>query len=291
MARGRNNSHGTGGGAIHAATMAINKENEYKQAVKSLQVHASMAAENLTVGGDIENILMEADPDNAESFLSAQRNRLKGIAEGNAKLLNEIDYFVQAVKDVRADVQRQDQSSAAQGQEGAAAAGTEEATDYERSLQEAIERIRQGKESDPNYVPLEDHPMVISLREKLGEKIKKKSQNDDDDDLEIVNNVGSDDIHALKCPITGMLFENPVRSKVCGHTYDKTGLQQMVGMKKSKCPIPGCSNNALGWGQVEEDEEMKLKVRRHKMREEAAKRKRDLDESMDDQGGGYTVLE
>jgi hypothetical protein len=34
-----------------------------------------------------------------------------------------------------------------------------------------------------------------------------------------------------------------------------------------------------------------LKVRRHKMREEAAKRKRDLDESMDDQGGGYTVLE
>ncbi|KAL7447201.1 hypothetical protein ACHAXM_011193 [Skeletonema potamos] len=284
MVRGRNNSHGAGGGAIHAADMAIKKENEYKQPVKSLQVHASMTAELLTAGGDIESFLMEADPDNAESFLSTQRNRLKGIAEGNAKQLNDIDYFIQAVKDVRADVQRQ----AAEGQDGEAAT---DAPDYERSLQEAIERIRQGKESDPNHVSLEDHPMVISMREKLGEKIKKKSQNDDDDDLEIVNNVGSDDVHALKCPITFMLFENPVKSKVCGHTYDKMGLEQMVSMKKSKCPIPGCSNRALGWGQVEDDEEMKLKVRRFKMREEAAKRKRDLDESMDEQGGGYTVLE
>lgn len=301
MARGRNNnrtSHGTGGGAIHSADMAINKENEYKQGVKSLQVRAHMTAELLTEGGDIENFLMEADPDNAERFLLAQRNRLKAIAEGNAKQMNEIEYFVQAVKDVRGDVQRQNQSSAAagggggEGQEGeaAAAASAVEAPDYERSIQEAIERIRQGKESAPSYVPLEDHQMVISLREKLGEKIKKKSRNDDDDDLEIVNNVGSDDVHALKCPCTGMFFENPVRNKVCGHTYDRAGLNQLISMRKTKCPIPGCSNNALSLNQVEVDDEMKLKVRRHKTREEAAKKKRDLDESMDDGGGGYTVL-
>mmetsp|Transcript_9849 Transcript_9849/g.14069 ORF Transcript_9849/g.14069 Transcript_9849/m.14069 type:complete len:299 (-) Transcript_9849:1448-2344(-) len=298
MARGRNNnrtSHGDGGGAIHYADMAINKEDAYKKGVKSLHSRTKMAAEMLTEGGDIESFLMEADPDNAESFLLAQRNRVKAIAEGNAKQWNEIENFVQAVKNVRGDIQRQNQNSAAaggNGEEAAAAAAADEAPDYERSIQEAMETVRQSKESDPNYVSLDDHEMVIELKEALGEKVKKRSRNDDDE-LEIVNNVGSDDIHALKCPITGMFFEDPVRNKVCGHTYDRKGLNQLFSTRKTKCPIPGCSNNTLSLSQVEVDDEMKLKVRRHKTREEAAKRKRDLDETMDDdeQGGGYTVLE
>ncbi|KAK1737181.1 E3 SUMO-protein ligase, NSE2 family [Skeletonema marinoi] len=297
MARGRNNnrtSHGDGGGAIHSANMAINKENDFKEGVKKLQNRATMTAELLTEGGEIETFLMEADPDNAEGFLLAQRNRLKAIAEGNAKQWDEIENFVQAVKDVRGDVQRQNQSGAAAGGEGeAAAAGADDPPDYERSIQEAVEKVRLSKESNPNHVPLEEHEMVMSLREKLGEKVKKRARNDDDDDLEIVNNVGSDDVHALKCPITGMFFEDPVRNKVCGHTYDRKGLNQLFSTRKTKCPIPGCSNNTLSLGQVEVDDEMKLKVRRHKTREEAAKKKRDLDETMDDdeEGGGYTVLE
>lgn len=296
MARGRNNnrtSHGNGGGAIHYADMAINKEDGYKEGVKKLQTRTKFAAEMLTKGGEIESFLMEADPDNAESFLLAQRNRLKAIAEGNAKQMHEIEHFVQAVKNVRGDIQRQNQSSAAAGGDGEeAAAGADEAPDYERSIQEAMETVRQSKENDPNYVSLDDHEMVIEIKELLGEKVEKRSRNDDDD-LEIVNNVGSDDIHALKCPITGMFFEDPVRNKVCGHTYDRKGLNQLFSTRKTKCPIPGCSNNTLSLSQVEVDDEMKLKVRRHKTREEAAKRKRDLDEIMDDdeQGGGYTVLE
>ena len=187
MARGRNNnrtSHGDGGGAIHSANMAINKENDFKEGVKKLQNRATMTAELLTEGGEIETFFMEADPDNAEGFLLAQRNRLKAIAEGNAKQWDEIENFVQAVKYVRGDVQRQNQSGAAAGGEGeAAAAGADEAPDYERSIQEAVEKVRLGKESDPNHVPLEEHEMVMSLREKLGEKVKKRARNDDYDDL------------------------------------------------------------------------------------------------------------
>ena len=63
MARGRSNnraSHGDGGGAIHFANMAINKEDEYKHGVKNLQIRAKMTAELLTAGGDIETFLIEA---------------------------------------------------------------------------------------------------------------------------------------------------------------------------------------------------------------------------------------
>ena len=298
MARGRNSNSGTGSGVDHFASNAINKEDEYKQGLKRLQARAKLTAELITEGGALETLLKEADSDNADSFLLSQRNRLKAIAEGNAKQKNEIDYFLLALKDVRADVQqRRNQSNAA----AAAAAGgddtttadnnEDEAPDYERFIQEAVERIREAKESDPNYAPLEDQDYVIELRQTLGEKMKKRSRNDDDDDLEIVDNVGVDDVHKLKCPITGMLFQDPVKNKVCGHVYDQMGFNQLMRNGKKKCPVPGCSNHALKKEQLEPDEEMKLKVRRHKMREEAAKKKRDLDESMDDQGGGYTVLE
>ena len=78
---------------------------------------------------------------------------------------------------------------------------------------------------------------------------------------------------------------------------------QLLGVRKYTCPIPGCGNKNLSFSQVEVDEEMVLRVRRHLKREQAEKRKRDLtddlfgqlhegrDSSDDDEGGDYTVLE
>ena len=84
-------------------------------------------------------------------------------------------------------------------------------------------------------------------------------------------------VNALKCPVTGMLFNNPVINKVCHHTYDRAGLDQLLRTGKRTCPVPGCANNHLSLSQVEEDEEMKLKVQRHKTREVAQKKQRDLE--------------
>jgi hypothetical protein len=225
------------------------------------------------------------------------RNRLKAVAEGNAKRMYEIDYFVEAVREVKGDMQRRQLEE--QGEDGAAVPDAAvEAPDYESAINEAIESIRTKSETDGLKPPVEEHELSIELRTRLGEKIQKKKARtshgggyDDDDDLEIVNN-HNDDVHALKCPFTAMLFEDPVKDKNCGHTYSRAGLMQMISNRKRNCPVPGCANKNVTLESVEEDEETKLKVRRFKTREENLRRQRELadDEDEEGQGGGYTVI-
>jgi len=310
MARGRSHQGGGGGGgggARLACDRAIEKSDEYRQSVKKIQARATAIADLVRPGGDIAEVLGLSD-----TFLSSAYDRLRALAEGNARRMDEIDFFVEAVKEVKAHVQQNNDANNDAAAAAAAAAGgmatttmtttTPDAPNYERSIHDALENVRRMREGDPRRVPPEEHELSIEIREALGEKIKKKKRgrssrgggddddDDDDDDLEIVRN--KDDVHALKCPFTGMLFENPVKNKVCGHVYDMAGLAQLLGMRKATCPVPGCSNKTLSLAQVEEDEQMKLKVKRHRAREEAEKRKRDLEEDDDDQeGAGYTVVE
>mmetsp|Transcript_41786 Transcript_41786/g.75215 ORF Transcript_41786/g.75215 Transcript_41786/m.75215 type:complete len:291 (-) Transcript_41786:331-1203(-) len=290
MARGRNSHGAGGGGALLACNRAIERQDDYKSSLKNkLHVRMKVVAETLRPDSRVAGILKESD-DGADDFLLSARNRLKAIAEGNAKRMYEIEYFVDALKEVRTEVQNENQGG---GDEGDAAA---DAPDYERSIHEAMDRIRDQRENDSS---LEDHEMSTEIRQAMGEKIQKKRSrasrggDDDEDDLEIVHNQ-TDDIRSLKCPITGMLFVNPVKNKVCHHTYDRAGLDQMLTARKHTCPVAGCANKSLALDQVEEDEEMKLKVKRHKTREENEKRKRDLEEEddmEDGEGGGFTVLE
>lgn len=260
--------------------------------MKKIQIRTSQTTEIIRPDSSVATLLKVADEEGAEEFLTSAYSRLKAVAEGNAKRMYEIDYFIDAVKEVRTEVEKnQANTAAANGPED-----NTEAPNYERSMQDAYEKAKQKGENDPNRVPTNEHEMTNQVREILGEKIHKKARasrggNDSDDELEVVRG-NVEDEHALKCPVTGMLFKDPVKNKVCGHTYDRAGLMQLLGMRKTTCPIPGCSNKSLSISQVEVDEEMVLRVRRHLKREEAEKRKRDLEDDDDDEeGGNYTVLE
>ncbi|KAL7476567.1 hypothetical protein ACHAW6_002424 [Cyclotella cf. meneghiniana] len=266
------------GSALLAATRAIESEDQYRRSVNKLQARTLILADHLIPGDGLETTLDAKDDDDMREFLLDCRNRLKQIAEGNVTRMYEIDYFVEAVKEVKADVLRRQQTDNG---------GDEHAIDYEAAIHSAIERIRERSQNDRNRVPIEKHPMSIELRTRLGEKI---NSSEDDDDLEIVNR--TDDVHALKCPITGMLFEDPVKNKVCHHTYSRQGLQQLLKNKKSTCPVAGCSNRTLSLQQVEDDEVMTMKVNRFKKREEQEKKKRRLEEEdMEEGEGGFTVIQ
>ena len=301
MARGRNSHHGAGGGALLACDRAISKSDEQKQSLRKLQARVTQCAEVIHLKSDVATLLKESGDDGAEDFLTGGYSRLRALGEGNAKRMYEIEYFVDAVKEVRTEVEQKNNAAAASaaGAGGEGASANADAPNYERSMQDALERARQNGENDPNRVPTDEHEMTNEVRDSLGEKIKKRARaskgggGDSDDELEVVRN-RVDDENALKCPITGMLFNHPVKNKICHHVYDRAGLDQMIRTGKKTCPVPGCANKSVTLAQVEEDEQMKLKVQRHKKREEAQKRKKELEEDDEDEegdGGGYTVLE
>ncbi|KAL7551195.1 hypothetical protein ACHAWF_014393 [Thalassiosira exigua] len=244
MARGRHSHGGGGGGALLACNRAIERRSDYEKQVKSLQARTKMVAGMLRPDDTLAEILKD--------WLASTRDRVRAIAEGNAKRMYEIEYFVDAVKEVRAEVQ-QNQNNAGGAEEEGKDNAAADAPDYERSINEAVDRVRQRGENDPSRIAVQDHEWTLEVRREIGEKIQKKSREsqggeDDEDDLEIVHN-RVDDVNALKCPIT----ENPLKNKQCGHTYDRAGLNQLLGARKHTCPVLGCSNNS------EEDEEIKLK--------------------------------
>jgi hypothetical protein len=272
MARSRPSSTST---ALHAAQRSIDSSDKYRASVTKLHAHSKMIADFLSPDGRLDKALEPSSDPDAAQFIEGCKRRLKDIAEGNAKRMKEIDVFVSAVTNVKNEMMQK--NSGGENQE-------EEAVDYEAAIHTAMEQIRNNTNTNQD---LSNHPMVIEVKTALGEKIQQ------DDDLEIIHNSTSDS-NAYKCPITGMLFEQPVRNKICGHTYSSAGLSQLLKNKKKSCPIPGCTMNYLAMNMVEEDEEMKMKVKRFKKREEMERKKREMEEDMGEEEmgeGGFTLIQ
>ena len=116
MARGRQSQQGGGGGgggALLACNRAIDKSDEYKKSVKMLQARVQQIADTVRPDGDLAEILRAAgatggsnDDYSDEAFLSRAYDRLRALGVGNAKRMEDIDDFVDAIKEVKARVER-----------------------------------------------------------------------------------------------------------------------------------------------------------------------------------------
>uniref|UniRef100_A0A7S2EUI2 SP-RING-type domain-containing protein n=1 Tax=Ditylum brightwellii TaxID=49249 RepID=A0A7S2EUI2_9STRA len=300
---GRTNSNksGSSDAVLLAADRVLKKESDYRNGVNRIQVTALLLAERISIKGEVEATLLQTNSssDNgeqnaeAQDFLKEQRERLKSLCDGNAGRMKGIDDFLRAVADVRENVLQEEE----EGDDGAPP------PDYERFILEKIETIRDQRENghyDDENILQRDEEFGAEVRKRLGEKITQKkrkrgsraNEEDDDDDLEILPDSST---VSLKCPVTGVFFENPLKNKVCGHTYSSAGLDQLIRMRKRNCPIPGCANNQLSREQVEEDVEMEIKVKRYVRRMEQERMTQKEEDEEEDVGGGIgngmTVIE
>ncbi|XP_069813209.1 E3 SUMO-protein ligase NSE2 [Dendropsophus ebraccatus] len=67
------------------------------------------------------------------------------------------------------------------------------------------------------------------------------TEEEDDEDIEVTQNIPN-----LTCPITQVEMENPVKNKVCGHSYEKKAIERMIQnrhlkSKNARCPKIGCA--------------------------------------------------
>lgn len=60
-----------------------------------------------------------------------------------------------------------------------------------------------------------------------------------------------------------MVFEKPVRSKICGHTFEEKAIMQMFRGGTIPCPVAGCTER-VSKNDLEPDLEMEVEVKRSK---------------------------
>lgn len=108
---------------------------------------------------------------------------------------------------------------------------------------------------DQNYIFLKNATFVID------HPLDPVPDEEEDDDLEVEG--GKID---LKCPISLNIFTEPMISKKCGHTFDKSSIQSHWKSHSEKCPILGCAKYILKT-DFSPDRLMALRVKSFKAQE------------------------
>lgn len=95
------------------------------------------------------------------------------------------------------------------------------------------------------------YALVISKRKR---KRNEEEDEKDEPEIEILN--GSS-VNSIKCPISQGRIEEPVKSKLCGHSYDKSSILMYINDKPKECPISGCKK-MVSKENLEYDKELAL---------------------------------
>nr|KAG5697648.1 hypothetical protein BaRGS_011197 [Batillaria attramentaria] len=175
----------------------------------------------------MENVL-EVASDMAEYGKGEEKHvrKLQNIMLSYARMERDLERFMAATLEVLDE-----------------AGDTCESGTLESMLDEKVEQHGQ----DSNDASLKQHEKYVELEQKIWD-----SQHPDaapcslgasaplfEDDIEMTQeNMNT------KCPYTLQEMVNPVRNKICKHSYDKTGIMEYLKKrgKKALCPVIGCGN-------------------------------------------------
>lgn len=82
---------------------------------------------------------------------------------------------------------------------------------------------------------------AVHQRQRVAHEANDEDDDDDDDDIEIERERIS-----LKCPLTLLTFENPVKSSKCMHSFERQAIEDMI--RASSMTVPAGPNDLQGGG-------------------------------------------
>jgi len=249
----RNQGHSHGAVMTTILNTMASKKGDYKEGVVKNHSLCMGLADRVAVGGSLENDLLAAiqgeeggedlmPKEQIQQFLAEQRNRLKALTERNVEREGKIDDFVGAITQLKQKVANDDDEDLYKD-------GTQTETIIQELMKEQ-ENSRKKARTDPK-----DSDMFRALCDRMGEKVDtgKGGVDDDDDDIEVIRN-NNDNGAELKCPVTAMMYENPVKSTTCGHVFSKAGIEHIMGKKgRCACPVSGCNNTNMTMAELKDD--------------------------------------
>lgn len=229
------------------ASQFIRKEKTYRHWIEHNDAIGSGLASRLTRDDQFENLL-------GEEFTNKCREKLKVIVKDNVTKERKLKAYMNAVKSLKDNYSPSQEDNK----------DDDKKEDFQQKLENAYSKELENIEN--NSILVTQEPRYLNLLEKLGE------QDDQDDELAVVNPKSSD--KNIKCPLALVAMKDPVRSKICKHSFSRVAIVNHLRLDK-KCPVPGCSNNQMTIAELEDDPDTATLVRRYKKREELQKRAKD----------------
>lgn len=231
-----------------------------RKGIQDVQVAATGMADRLCIGGDFEKLL-------DEKSMEHYRTTLKNIAQENVRQERELQAYMTTLQVLG---NRNDDPEEDVEDENAAP------DDFQQLIETTMDQEREKMERESIDVTHEEK--YLEMLSRLGEQAPAGTQgsgpagdgDDSDEDLQVLTQGGNGGEN-LKCPITTMLMENPVRNTVCGHAYSLDAIVQLLRTNRT-CPVFGCNNKNVVRSHLVEDPDLALKIRRAKKRMSAEKR-------------------
>jgi hypothetical protein len=257
-----------------AVDRILAKQDNYKEAiVKNHTVAKNICEELLAVDGEIAKTMStfkeESLQRELEESIKEQRERFKKLAERNVENHRNVNAFVGALQQVKTHVQQQSNHN------------TSDTLDYEKLIQTKIQEYKAAQQD--SQLQVHQEPYYRDIIKALGEQ--PTSLNDDDEEeLQVLRNPSSN-AQSFNCPIMATLMQDPVKSKVCGHSYSRQGILQHLRAGRggvNSCPVAGCQNRSLDKHQLETDAETAMKIRRHVRRQDNIRQMQQTQDLLDD---------
>jgi hypothetical protein len=214
----------------------LRKEKEYRQGIEWNYMQCIGFAPRLAHGGAFETLL-------GEETMQQYRESLKQLAQDNIVNDRQLRAYLNAVQALGNDPEAMMDK------------------DNQAKLERTVDEERSKLEKDSILITQESS--YLELCHKLGEQ-----QANEDDDLAVLP---TENTTSLKCPLTATFMEDPVKNKVCKHSYSRNAILQHIRVNR-KCPVPGCGNRNVTPAQLETDDYSAMLIRRAKKRQEMERR-------------------
>lgn len=130
-----------------------------------------------------------------------------------------------------------------------------ENTLFSRILEKRLEEDSKVLERNKTSVTHKDHLYLKNAAFIIDHPLDPLPDENADDDLQVEG--GKVDI---KCPLSLRIFEQPMRSKKCGHTFDYSAIKDTWRHNVEPCPVLGCGSR-ISINDFEPDELMNLRVK------------------------------
>lgn len=110
--------------------------------------------------------------------------------------------------------------------------------------------------SQPSAATVESHEYYkkFCLASKLKRTGGGAAGGEDEDEIEVVREDGDEEgeLQKFKCCFSQQIMREPMKNKLCGHTYDNSSLPAIL--KTKKCPLRGCKREVDKANMVPDEE-------------------------------------